>query len=88
MKVKERKMRSYQRRDTTSSKGIMGFFKKLEVLDTYGDEFKWFINGQKKTKSMLGVVASVLLALFMFYYLQDRLMVMFGYDNTKILQTV
>ena len=66
----------------------MGFFKKLEILDTYGEEFKWYVNGEKKTKSILGVIASVLLAVFGIYYLQDRLMVMYGYGDTKILQTV
>ena len=80
-------MRSYPRREATASKGIMGLCKRLEILDTYGQEFKWFVNGQKKTKSVLGIIASVILACFMFYYFYQRMMVMYGYKGTKILQT-
>ena len=78
-------MRSYPKRESSSRRGIMGFFKKIEILDTYGDEFKFYVNGKKKTKSLLGVVASVLLALFMVYYSYQRVEVMLGYKGTKIL---
>ena len=80
-------MRTYPKREATPKSGLYRCCRKLEVLDQYGEEFKFFVGGKKKTKSFIGIVASVLLGLFMLFYFYQRLEIMYGYKGTKILQT-
>ena len=61
--------------------------RKLEILDTYGSKFDWHVDNKAKNKSLIGVVATVLMVLLILAYLAQRIAIMRGYRETSLTMT-